>query len=195
MALNKRYSVRYRRKRLGLTDYRARLRLVLSKKTRLVVRRSLNNFIVQLINYNPDGDNIIKSFNNKNLKEYGWKYRFGNLPSAYLLGLLIGSEAKKLKIKEAVLDIGLNESIKGSSFYAVLKGALDAGLNISHDKKILPNDDRIKGKHILDYYNKLSQDEKNKQFSKYIKNKINPLDIIKDFEEIKLKILNKYKNA
>ena len=78
MALNKRYSVRYRRKRLGLTDYRARLRLVLSKKTRLVVRRSLNNFIVQLINYNPDGDNIIKSFNNKNLKEYGWKYRFGN---------------------------------------------------------------------------------------------------------------------
>ena len=116
------------------------------------------------------------------------------MPSAYLLGLLVGLEAKKLKIKELILDIGLNQSVKGSSIYALLKGALDAGLSIPHSQEILPSEERIKGKHIYDYYNLLSQDQKNKQFSKYLNNNINISDIMKDFQETKTKILNKYKN-
>lgn len=195
MAINRKYTVAYKRKMLGLTDYRARLRLISSRKTRLVVRTSLNNFTAQLVNYDNKGDNVVKSINYKNLREYGWRYHSGNLPSAYLIGLIIGLEAKRLKIKDAVLDIGLNESIKGSSIYAVLKGALDAGLEVPHSKDILPSEDRISGKHIHDYYNLLPQDKKNKQFSEYLKNNVNPLNIIKDFQEVKQKILNKYKNA
>lgn len=180
---------------LGLTDYRARLRLIVSRKTRLVVRKSLNKIIAQLINYNVKGDNIIRTITSNDLNEYGWKYHPGNLPSAYLVGLVVGLEAKKLKIKEVVLDIGLRESIKGSAIYSLLKGALDSGLNIPFSQEILPSEDRISGKHIADYYNLLSQDKKNKQFSKYLKNKVNPANMTKDFQDIKTKILNKYKNA
>jgi large subunit ribosomal protein L18 len=194
MAINKKYTISYKRKRLGLTDYKVRLRLISSMKTRLIIRRSLNNFIVQLANYDSKGDKIVKSFNRNILRSYNWKYHLGNLPSAYLLGLLVGLEAKKLKIKELILDIGLNQSVKGSSIYALLKGALDAGLSIPHSQEILPSEERIKGKHIYDYYNLLSQDQKNKQFSKYLNNNINISDIMKDFQETKTKILNKYKN-
>lgn len=195
MTINKRYTVKYKRKMLGLTDYRARLRLIVSRKTRLVVRKSLNKIIAQLINYNVKGDNIIKTITSNDLNEYGWKYHPGNLPSAYLVGLIVGLEAKKIKIKEVVLDIGLRESIKGSAIYSLLKGALDSGLNIPLSQEILPSEDRISGKHIADYYNLLSQDKKNKQFSKYLKNKVNPVNMTKDFQDIKTKILNKYKNA
>jgi large subunit ribosomal protein L18 len=195
MATNKKHTVHYKRKRLGLTDYRARLKLLLSKKVRLVFRKSINNLIAGLVNYNPKGDKVLKSFNCKILRQYGWKYHLGNLPSAYLFGLIIGFEAKKLNVKEAILDIGLNESIKGSCIYAFLKGVVDSGLIVPHHKDVLPNEERIQGKHILDYYNSLSINERNKQFSEYLKKGINPSNIIKDFQEIKTKILNKYKNG
>lgn len=195
MAINKKYTLSYRRKKLGLTDYRVRLRLIKSKKTRLVVRKYINSIIVQLVNYNPKGDLVLRSINSKILKHYGWNYNPCNLPSAYLLGLIIGLEAKKLNIKEAVFDIGLNASVKGSLLYSLLKGALDSGLIVPHDKIILPSEDRIKGKHIEDYYFTLSKEGAiNKQFSKYLKNDSNPADITKNFEEVKLKILSEYKN-
>ena len=155
----------------------------------------MNNFTVQLVDYDIKGDKIVKTFNSGMLRNYGWKYHPGNLPSAYLLGLIIGFEAKKLKIKEAVLDIGLNKSVRGSSLYSLLKGALDSGLIIPHDKEIFPSEERITGKHIQDYYNLLPQDKKNKQFLKYLKDNINPADIVKDFQEVKNKILSKYKNG
>ena len=72
---------------------------------------------------------------------------------------------------------------------------MDSGLIIPHSKEILPSEDRVSGKHIQDHYNLLSQDIKNKQFSKYLKNNINPGNIVKDFQEVKNKILNKYKNG
>ncbi len=194
MALNRIYNLGHKRKRLGLTDYKTRLKFLLSKKTRIVIRKSLNNITVQLVDYNREGDKILKSFNSKILKIYDWRYHPGNIPSAYLLGLIAGLESKKIKIKEAILDIGLKRSIKCSALYAALKGVLDGGLNIPHDKNILPDENRIKGRHIFDYYTKLPQDKKIRQFSKYLKNSVNPSNIIKDFEETKLKIMSKYKN-
>ena len=196
MATDKRYTVKLRRRRLGKTDYKVRLRLLLSKKTRLVIRRSLKNFIAQLIDYNEKGDNVLVTVSSRNLIKYGWNYHSGNLPSAYLTGLLLGIEAKKKRIKEAVLDIGLNESIKGSSIYALLKGVIDAGLLINHNKDILPSYERVSGKHIFDYALKIKNDKEfyNKQFSKYLKDNIMPEDIIKQFEQVKAKILGD-KNA
>jgi len=196
MATDKRYTVKLRRRRLGKTDYKVRLRLLLSKKTRLVIRRSLKNFIAQLVDYNEKGDNVLITVNSRNLIKYGWNYHSGNLPSAYLTGLLLGIEAKKKRIKEAVLDMGLNESIKGSSIYALLKGIIDTGLLINHNKDILPSYERVSGKHISDYALKIknNKDLYNKQFSKYLKNNTMPEDIIKQFEQVKAKILGD-KNA
>ena len=151
MATSKSYTVKFRRKRLRKTDYRARLRLLLSRKNRLVVRKSLNKIYLQIINYEKNGDKIVLSVNSESLRKYGWKYKLNNISACYLTGLLLGVGAQKKGITEAILDTGLNVSVKGSALYAALNGAVDAGLVIPHDKKILPSEDRIKGKHIMDY--------------------------------------------
>jgi len=62
--------------------------------------------------------------------------------------LFLGKKIKEKKIKEAVLDLGLQKNTKGCRLYAFLKGVVDAGINIPHSPDILPSEDRIKGNHI-----------------------------------------------
>lgn len=136
-----------KRRREKKTDYKKRLALVKSGKIRLVIRRSLNNIRVQFVEFNPSGDKTLISAISTELKKLGWN-RTGNVPGSYLTGLLAGKKAKEKKIDEAVLDIGLQSSTKGSRIYAALKGVLDAGVNVVHSEKILPDENRIKGSHI-----------------------------------------------
>ncbi len=143
--MKKTYTVGYKRKRQGKTNYNKRRKLTLSNKPRLVVRRSNKNVIVQIIQYNPDGDKVLSTATTKEIQRLGWKTARRNTPAAYLTGLLCG---KKANVKEAILDIGLNEPIKGSIIYAALKGVIDAGIKVPHSKEIFPSEDRIKGKHI-----------------------------------------------
>lgn len=190
----KTYKVAHRRRREGKTDYQQRLRLVKSGKPRFVVRKSVNNLTCQVIEYLPDGDKTLVSVNSKDVSKLGWKGNPGNLPGAYLVGLLCGVKAGKNKVKEAVLDTGLYVSTPASRIYSALKGAVDAGLKIPHSEDILPKDDRIKGEHIANLAKKLKTekpDEYKKRFSVYIKNKIPPEDLSKHFEEVKKKILKK----
>jgi large subunit ribosomal protein L18 len=108
-----------------------------------------------------------------------------------LTGYLIGKNAVKKGIKEAILDIGLANSVKGGKIYAALKGVLDAGLNIPCSEDVLPNEESIKGVHIANYASKLSKDDKKKYeriFSAYLKKSIKPEDLPKYFEETKKKI-------
>jgi len=141
----------YRRKKEGKTDYKLRLRLLSSNKTRLVVRRSLKNISAQLINYEPNGDKTIVSANTRELVKLGWKSARRNTPSAYLIGLLIADKAKKKHIAGAILDIGLLESIKNSLPFAVLKGAIDGGLKIAHSPDNLPDEKRLTGGNIKNF--------------------------------------------
>lgn len=184
-------TIQKRRKKEGKTNYKKRLRLLLSKKPRLVIRLTLGRVTAQLIVYQPEGDKVIVSANSKELEEHGWKFNKGNLSSAYLTGLLIGAKAKKHDVKEAVLDIGFRNPTKGSKIFACLKGAVDAGLNIPCSKEIFPSEDRIKGKHIVDYAALLKENKAKyeKQFSKYIKDKLDPAQMTNIFEETKKKIL------
>ena len=181
----------FRRKRQGLTNYKKRLRLLLSHKPRLVVRRSLKNINAQIVEYNQKGDKILVTANSKNLEKFGWKANKGNLPSSYLIGLFIGKKAKEKGIKEVVLDIGLHKSIKGSRIYALLKGVLDSGIIVPCSKDILPSEERIKGGHIAKYASELkkSPEEYKKRFNYYLKNDIDPALIGKYFDETKNKIL------
>ena len=190
MSSNKTYTVAYRRKREGKTNYKKRLSLIKSGKPRLVIRKSLKSTTLQIISFDPKGDKIIAAVNSNELKKLGWDYNKANLPSAYLAGLLLAQNAKQKNISEAILDIGLQISIKGSRLYSALKGLIDNGLDIAVDEKILPVEDRITGKHIADYAEKLkcSSEKYNKQFSSYIKINLKPEDIAKKFEEIKNKI-------
>ncbi|MDI6858870.1 MAG: 50S ribosomal protein L18 [Methanocellales archaeon] len=138
-----------RRRKEGKTDYRQRLRLLLSQKPRVVVRKSLKHMIVQLVSPSEQGDVTLVSAISSELKKFGLK-RTGNIPAAYLTGLLFGLRATKVA-KEAVLDIGLQTSSPGSKIYAALKGMIDAGMSIPHDPVMFPSEERIRGEHIAEY--------------------------------------------
>ena len=185
MSINNRYTVRFRRRRLGSTDYRARIRMMKSGNPRLVIRKTLNSITAQIIIYSKNGDNVMVSASSGELRKFGWKASTGNIPSAYLVGLLIGKKALKMSIKEAIVDIGLGTSTKGSRIYSTLKGAIDAGLNIPHNKDVLPNEKRICGNHIVEYVQKLNQEQVGKRFGRYLKNNLNPVEIARLFETVK----------
>jgi len=185
------YTASFRRKREGKTNYRKRMKILLANKPRLVVRKSIKNILAQIVEYDPKGDRIILSAQSKELEKFGWKLNKGNMPSAYLTGLLIGKKAKRQNILHLILDIGLNQSVGGSRIYALLKGAVDAGLKIPHSADILPKPERINAGHIVEYAKILKEDKAKyeKQFSSYTKNQIDPGMIKKIFEETKKKIL------
>ena len=185
------YTVRYRRRREGKTNYKKRLNLLMSKKPRLVLRYSLNGVSLQIIEFKPEGDVVLLTAHSRELGKLGWSYNGKNTSSAYLTGLIIGKKAAAKGIKEAVLDIGLKQAIKGSRLFACLKGAVDGGLDIRHSPKCFPKEDRIRGKHIEDYANKLKTNNEvyQKQFAKYIKSGIDPMQITKIFDDVKKKIM------
>jgi large subunit ribosomal protein L18 len=184
--------VPYRRRREGKTDYRKRKALILSRKPRLVVRGTLKNIIVQVVAAKPHGDEVLVSAHSRELlRNYGWKAPRGNLPAAYLTGLLCGLKAKARGIKEAVLDIGLHSPTKGARVFAALKGVLDAGLNVPHGEEKLPDEKRIQGVHIAQYAKMLSASTERYMvaFSKYLENKIPPESLPEHFTEVKKAII------
>ena len=150
----------YKRRREEKTDYKRRLLILKSDKMRFVVRKSLNNILIQLVKYEPDGDKIVVSTHSSALKKYGWDLHRGNIPAAYLTGLLCGKLAKEKEIKEAVTDIGLSKSTKGSVQYAAVKGAIDFGLKIPCSEEVIPIKDKLNGKSIGDNVNKKFEEVK-----------------------------------
>lgn len=163
------YRMPLKRRREGKTNYAKRLKLLLSRKPRLVIRRSLKYITAQIIEFDKKGDRTIASAHSKNLKKLNWRFACDNLPAAYLTGLMIGKKALELGIKEAILDSGLYTSTKGNRIYACVKGAIDAGLKVPCNEKVFPSEERIQGKHI----------SKNEKFK----------DLTIKFQEIKKKIL------
>ncbi len=184
MAKGPRYKVPYRRRREGKTNYRKRLKLLLSRKPRLVVRITNRRVIAQIIEYHPDGDRVLVGVDSSMLTKYGWKGDLNNTPAAYLTGLLVGKKALEKGIKEAILDIGLHTPTKGGRVFAVLKGAVDAGMEIPHSPEILPDESRIRGEHIAQYYEIAPE-----RFTEYEKRGLKPTDLPQHFEEIKEKIM------
>ena len=142
--------VPYRRRREGRTNYKKRLALLKSGKLRLVVRNSLKNVWIQIVEYQDDGDKILMTVHSRELRKFGWSGYLRNLPAAYLTGLLCGLKAKKLGLNGLVLDAGLKKLFKGNLTYTVLKGVVDSGLDVAHGEGIFPSEDRIQGKHISD---------------------------------------------
>ncbi|SNZ06895.1 LSU ribosomal protein L18P [Natronoarchaeum philippinense] len=157
MASGPRYKVPMRRRREVRTDYHQRLRLLKSGKPRLVARKSNKHVTAQLIVPGPKGDETKVSANSSDLAEYGWEAPTGNLPAAYLTGLLAGKRALDAGLEEAVLDIGLNTATEGSKVFAVQEGAIDAGVEIPHNESVLADWSRNRGEHIAEYAEQLDE--------------------------------------
>ncbi len=190
------YKVPHRRRREGRTNYKKRLKLLMSGKPRFVVRRTSNNTVCQVVEYKKEGDVTLASADFHDLKKLGWKAHTGNVPASYLIGLICGLKAKKKKVKSAVLDIGFHTSVKGAGVYAALKGFIESGIDVPHSQDILPDDNRVKGIHIEEYAKKLrseNEERYKKQFSRYLKMGFSPENLSKHFEEIREKILKTFK--
>ncbi len=188
MADGPRYSVPFRRRREGKTDYKLRLGLVRSGKPRAVVRTSNKYVYVQIVEAQPSGDVVRASASSKELAKLGWKGGTGNLPSAYLTGALAGRRALTKGVKEAILDIGLRPSTKGSRLYAALKGLTDAGLEVPHSEETLPSTARLGGAHITEYAKSLlseSSDVYKKRFSGYLSKGLKPEELTGHFEQVR----------
>lgn len=197
MARNSTYRVKLRRRREGKTDYHARKAMVISGKPRLVPRFSAKNVSIQIIASKVNGDGVIAASHSKELKKkYGWKAPTGNIPAAYLTGLICGFKAGNKKVKDAILDIGLINPSKGSKVFAALRGVIDSGIDIPYDEnKII--EERLEGKHIAAYSVNLETnfEEYSKRFAKYIEQNISPKDLPEHFSKIKLKIINSFKKG
>jgi len=112
----KRYQVKFRRRREGKTDYRARKRLITqdknkynSPKYRLVVRFTNRFCICQIVYSEIVGDKVMAHANSAELERYGLKVGLKNYAAAYCTGLLV---ARRLLQK-----IGLDSIYKGQLTY------------------------------------------------------------------------------
>ena len=151
MATGPRYKVPMRRRREVRTDYHQRLRLLKSGDPRLVARRSNAHVTAQFVAPGSAGDETLAHAHSSDLAAFGWEAPTGNLPAAYLTGLLAGRRAQDAEIDTAVLDIGMNTATPGSKLFAVQEGAIDAGVEIPHNESVFADWERTRGEHIAAY--------------------------------------------
>jgi len=193
-------------------------------KYRLVVRFTNKDIIAQIVFATVSCDRVMTAAYAHELKQerFGVKVGVHNYAGAYATGLLVARRVlKKLNldaiytgvpqtngayylVKEiagqrkpfmVLLDVGLARTSTGAKIFAVLKGAVDGGLEIPHkprrfagyngdtrkfDPKILRK--HIFGGHVAEYMKKLQAEDPEKyqsQFSEYIKSQVGPDDIEK----------------
>jgi large subunit ribosomal protein L18 len=190
LAKGPQYNLPFRRRREGRTHYGKREKLVTSGIARFVVRPTNKHLGAQIIQAKPEGDFVLASAHSSELKEFGWKAPCGNMPAAYLTGLLAGRRAKANGVSRAILDIGLYARGPGSRIFAAAKGALNAGLTIPHEETALPKAERIKGQHVGNYSKELSSEAgiHRMRFSSYLKHKLKPEDLPDHVAEVEAKI-------
>lgn len=196
MAKGPRYKRSYRRRIEGKTEYHKRLKLLKSRKLRVVIRASNDHMRVQIVESKFGGDNVLVSAFSKELtSKYGWSANCGNIPAAYLTGYLAGLRAKTKNIQDAIFDLGI--FYHENRVLAACKGLIDTGMNIPYREKFFPEtlEERIKGTHIENYAKNIKSNEPDKYeklFSGYLKKqKLNPLKISQMFSNSLKQIENK----
>ena len=171
--------------------------MVLSGKPRLVTRSSLKNVTAQIVVAKPYGDEVLAAAHSRELKKkYGWKAPTGNVPAAYLTGLLCGLKAKAKGVSEAILDVGLISPSKGSKVFAALSGVLDAGIAVPHgEEKIVK--ERTKGEHVANYGKSLGAGSEgySVKFSKYLGQKLSPEKLPEHFAKVKADVVGSFKKG
>jgi len=137
----KRFQVKFRRRREGKTDYRARKRLVTqdknkynSPKYRMVVRISNQDVICQIVSATIEGDLVMTAAYAHELPRYGATAGLKNYSAAYATGLLV---ARRLLTKLNLADkYEGQKTIDGADYHVTeledgprpFKALLDVGL-------------------------------------------------------------------
>ena len=153
------------RRKANKTDYLKRLKLLKSRKPRIVFRRTNKYVTAQYVLSKEAKDKVVFGVSSKDLLKFGWsqnaKGSLKNLTACYFTGYLIGKQIKNKKAETPIVDLGMLQTLHKTNVFGFLKGIKDSGIEIQVKEEALPDEARIKGEHL--------------------KNKIN-------FEEIKKKI-------
>ena len=184
------YTSTFRRIRERKTNYRKREKLLIGKKDFVTVNVSDQNVSAQLIRPDLLGDKVMASVHSNELLSYGWKGSRKNIPSCYLVGLLLGKKCIQKKITSAILYIGKRHFT--TKIAACLKGMSEAGLEMPISKEVLPSEERIQGNHIAEYAKKIkSNDDLYKsRFSSNLGSGLEPEKYPNHFSEVKDRIVN-----
>ncbi|XP_057536475.1 60S ribosomal protein L5 [Amaranthus tricolor] len=136
----KRYQVKFKRRRDGKTDYRARNRLINQDKNkyntpkyRLVVRFTNKDVIAQIISASIAGDLVLASAYAHELPRYGLEVGLTNYAAAYCTGLLLARRVlKKLDMDQEyegnVEASGEDYSVEPGDTRRPFRALLDVGL-------------------------------------------------------------------
>lgn len=186
------YKVTLKRIREGKTDYRKRKAILVGRHTFASIRISNENVFVQITEAEVKGDRVLVSAHSRELIKYGWKGSRKSIPACYLTGLLAGKKAIAKGIDSCIIYTGFRAFTRRIA--ACTKGLLDAGLEIPVDEDVLPEEDVIMGKHIVDYAEMLKDDSNayNARFSALLARGLKPEDYIDNFKEVKDNILRSF---
>jgi large subunit ribosomal protein L18 len=185
------YVALQRRRREGVTDFRARGRVITSKLPLLVVRVSDKNVSAQFVRAKVGGDQVLSSAHSRQLLKLGWHGSPKSTPACYLLGMLAGKKALQSGVKNAVLYNGMVPFIRGSRIAAFVKGVVDAGVSVPLGEGVVPSEERLTGKAIAEYATKLAKEDKKlyeTRFSAQLKRGFKPENYPSDFEKVKAAI-------
>lgn len=184
------YTSTFRRIRERKTNYRKREKLLIGKKDFVTVNVSDQNVSAQLIRPDLLGDKVMASVHSNELLSYGWKGSRKNIPSCYLVGLLLGKKCIQKKITRAILYIGKRHFT--TKIAACLKGMSEAGLEMPFSEEILPTEERIQGNHIAEYAKKIkfNDDLYKSRFSSNLGSGLEPEKYPNHFSEVKDRIVN-----
>ncbi|KAJ8755409.1 hypothetical protein K2173_019207 [Erythroxylum novogranatense] len=99
----KRFQVKFKRRRAGKTDYRARIRLINQDKNkyntpkyRFVVRFTNRDIVAQIVSASIAGDLVLAAAYSHELPRYGLEVGLTNYAAAYCTGLLLARRVLKM---------------------------------------------------------------------------------------------------
>ncbi|XP_073144774.1 large ribosomal subunit protein uL18-like [Henckelia pumila] len=136
----KRFQVKFKRRRQGKTDYRARIRLINQDKNkyntpkyRFVVRFTNTNIIAQIVSASIAGDHVLAAAYSHELPRYGLEVGLTNYSAAYCTGLLLARRVlKTLEMDEDyegnVEATGEDYSVEPAESRRPFRALLDVGL-------------------------------------------------------------------
>ncbi|KAL8525922.1 hypothetical protein ACS0TY_015229 [Phlomoides rotata] len=136
----KRFQVKYKRRRQGKTDYRARIRMINQDKNkyntpkfRFVVRFTNRDIIAQIVSASITGDHVLAAAYAHELPHYGLQAGLTNYAAAYCTGLLLGRRVlKKLELDSEyegnIEATGEDYSVEPAESRRPFRALLDVGL-------------------------------------------------------------------
>ncbi|XP_004510723.1 large ribosomal subunit protein uL18 [Cicer arietinum] len=136
----KRYQVKFKRRREGKTDYRARIRLINQDKNkyntpkyRFVVRFTNKDIIAQIVSASIAGDIVLAAAYSHELPHFGLEVGLTNYAAAYCTGLLLARRVlKTLEMDEEyegnVEASGEDFSVEPADTRRPFRALLDVGL-------------------------------------------------------------------